>query len=437
MAYNGLFSIYINVFTQYQKYSHIIGGHIFEQSQYVDDVFKETLKLVKHLEKFQKPLNQTTEQNLIEPILRGIGHVKTIERDARNHVFQTILVSSSVKIFEWVNESDEEKFLKMLNRFIVFDKQKAMYEIETLGRTHVEWFKWWNETYEELSIFILNFFKNGIVWSGQERESLMHGGDSFISHMNEERRAPLRQTNHQSPTAEYSPNIYQSSLITHRIQGRTLQNVFQQHFLQTAERPLIDEYPVAEGSLTRAGHQQVPSVSKLLPITENSTTTTDLTPTVSVYPRVFEEHDNKWLIENQQNSHGNLIVNSTKDIDISIRSCKGSTIVAQSQKSNIINLDNCNRVTILFRNASKLNIFNSKDCNLHCFETIPEVLLESCENCSVYLSAKSLDCSIITTKCANTNVSFPFEDGLRSFKIADHLITKIVPRKGVETTVQQ
>lgn len=369
VATNTLSSIYKNSFGQYLKYSETIGGTIFEQSLNVDNVFKITLDLVENFGKYKQPLNTVVEQYVIEPLLKEINQVIAFETKASDHIFQITLISKSMEIFKWVKERNAEKFISRLHKYIHFYQQKAVLEIEDLGRTHFEWLKFWNETYEEFSIFIVNFFKNGIVWSGNISLPINHTlGDSMIVQKSEDYRALLNDIN----------------------VGDEIQNILHQ---------------------------------------------TTIPASSSALPKVFAKQDQRWLIQNQKNNHNLVLTSARKEEEIFINNCENCTIVIESLV-NVIRLDTCRTVTTLFKNASKVEVAVCEDCNMHCFEKVSNLNLASCDNCCIYLSDKSLDSIIMTTKCSGINVEFPFNDGLyQSFKIADHLKTKISPNKGIETSV--
>ncbi|CAG9765878.1 unnamed protein product [Ceutorhynchus assimilis] len=363
IAYATLSSIYNSSLAQYLKYSQTIGGAIFEQSLNVDNVFKNSLELVLNIEKYRKPSNPLAEEYLMDPLFREIEQVTAFETKASDHIFQITLISKSIKIFEWVRETDQEKFVSKLNNYIVFYKQKALCEIEHLGKTHFEWLKYWNETYEELSIFIANFFQNGVVWTGIDSLPMINLlGDSFLVNKSEKR-------------------------VT-----------------------LVNEFA------------QLESISNYK------------TPPHEESVRVFEKQENKWLIKNHKNSHNLVLNTAVKNEDVAIRNCVDSTIIVENLVNNI-SLENCKKVSVLFRNASKVEARESEDCNMHCFEKIVEIFLQSCDNCKIHLSDKSLGSSISTIKCFNINVNFPFDDGLyKSFQIADELRTMIMPNQGLSTT---
>ncbi|XP_048516595.1 adenylyl cyclase-associated protein 1-like [Dendroctonus ponderosae] len=355
IAWTTLSSMYINSFIEYLNHSKTIGGIIFEQSLNVHNLFNLTLNLVQDLGQYRRPSNPLAEQYLTDPICQTIDDVRAYETKASDHIFEVTLVSKSVTIFEWPKELDAEKFVNRLNKYVQFYQQKAQCEIENLDRTHFEWLRSWNETYEEFAVFVVKFFKNGLAWSGS------------------------------------------SVLALHQVLGDSQIN---------------------------------PEMSNIEPI-ENSLIQSESTL------KIFSKKEKKWLIQNQQNSHRDLVVNTAKKDDaISIYSCEDCTVVAENIVDSI-SLELCKRVTVLLRNAAKVAVSACTGCNLHCFEMVQDLELISCENCGIYLSDKSLDCAIITTKCSGIHVNFPFEDGLyQSFMIPDELKTKILGNRGIETVVR-
>ncbi|KAL1509828.1 hypothetical protein ABEB36_004507 [Hypothenemus hampei] len=210
IALNTLYSIYNTSFIKYLKYSEMIGGIIFEQSLGVDNIFKITLELVRIFGKFEKSANPLIEQYLIEPLQKEIEKVISFETH-NDHVPGIELIAKSVKIFEWLKEDDAKKFVRKLQKYVEFYQQKAHNDIAELGRTYYDWLQHWNETYEEFSIFICNFFQSGIAWTGSFTVPLSQVlGDSAILKVEEQTVPGSVQChlNSQSPTSEKATVSY-------------------------------------------------------------------------------------------------------------------------------------------------------------------------------------------------------------------------------------
>ena len=126
-------------------------------------------------------------------------------------------------------------------------------------------------------------------------------------------------------------------------------------------------------------------------------------------PPVFELDDKKWKIE-YQNKQNNLVVDNT-DLKhtVYIYKCKESTITVKGKVNSIL-IDSCSRVGLLFDDVlSTVEFINSQNVQMQVIGRVPTVAIEKTDGCQVYLSRKSLDTQIVSSKSSAMNVLVPNE----------------------------
>ena len=79
-------------------------------------------------------------------------------------------------------------------------------------------------------------------------------------------------------------------------------------------------------------------------------------------------------------------------------------------KVNSILIDSCSRVGLLFDDVlSTVEFINSQNVQMQVIGRVPTVAIEKTDGCQVYLSRKSMDTQIVSSKSSAMNVLVPNE----------------------------
>ena len=130
-------------------------------------------------------------------------------------------------------------------------------------------------------------------------------------------------------------------------------------------------------------------------------------------PSVMELVDKKWKVEYQAGRSDLLIDNTEIKQTVYVYQCRDCTITVKGKVNSIL-IDSCTKVGLLFDDVlSTVEFINSKSVQMQALGRVPTVAIEKTDGCQVYLSHKSLDTEIISSKSSSMNVLVPSvrEDG--------------------------
>ncbi len=155
-----------------------------------------------------------------------------------------------------------------------------------------------------------------------------------------------------------------------------------------------------------------------------------------------ELEGNKWLIENYDNPGQMLEIDAAINHSILISRCTKTTIRVIG-KANAISMDNCMQCSLVIDSlVSAVDVIKSPKFEMQVLGMLPTIMLDQVDGAVVYLSPKSLNTEILTSKSTGVNINVPgrFADDdyveqplpeqLRSFVRNGKMVTEIVEHAG-------
>jgi adenylyl cyclase-associated protein len=116
---------------------------------------------------------------------------------------------------------------------------------------------------------------------------------------------------------------------------------------------------------------------------------------------------NKWYIEHFENTSDVIEIPAEKMHSIMISRCT-KAIIKVNNKANAISIDNCNNLSIIVDSlVSSIDVIKSPKFALQIDGVVPTILLDQVDGAMIYLSQKSLDTEVLTSKCSGMNVILP------------------------------
>ncbi|CAH0561267.1 unnamed protein product [Brassicogethes aeneus] len=364
--YNGLVADYLEI-------SQEIGNGVYEQSIVIDKIFSLHLDLFETSLKYQKPLHDTHETLLKQPILKEVEILEIIKDKNREYEYSDLLnlVCESSDIFRWITQFDLSHFPKIIENIHDLAMSIAHGEV---------WLKKWLEIIQNLTKFLIDNYSKGLTWHGKEI---------------------LPPPVILSDISSIHKIFDHLSLFRSIKQGNNLVKVLRKLKI-SEDMTICEEY-------------------------------NDLSKTEEVYM----QDDKKWVIEHKKNDKRNLLIETSDlDNLVFIYNCKNCNIVIESNVK-IIRLDSCKNISILFKTIYNfVELVESSNINLHCFGIIPKINIDCTDNVNIFVTQKPMNVSIYTTQSDGVKVHFPYDDGqYRTFPISSQLLTTLEPNKGVKTIV--
>ena len=153
---------------------------------------------------------------------------------------------------------------------------------------------------------------------------------------------------------------------------------------------------------------------------------------------VFELADKKWKVEFQQNRNDLVIDQTDMKHTVYIYQCRECTITVKGKVNSIL-IDSCFKVALLFDDVlSTVEFINTKNAQMQVLGRVPTVANEKTDGCQVYLSRKSLDTEIVSSKSSAMNILIPNEndDDFHEEPIPEQYKTVIKGRKLITTPTE-
>lgn len=166
---------------------------------------------------------------------------------------------------------------------------------------------------------------------------------------------------------------------------------------KTHKNPTLRASAVVPGAASASNNTSAPSGTKA------SSQVAQKTP-------VFELVDKKWKVEYQQGRNDLVIDQTDMKHTVYIYQCRECTVTVKGKVNSIL-IDSCFRVGLLFDDVlSTVEFINSRSSQMQVLGRVPTVAIEKTDGCQVYLSRKSLDTEIISSKSSAMNVLIPNEN---------------------------
>ena len=131
---------------------------------------------------------------------------------------------------------------------------------------------------------------------------------------------------------------------------------------------------------------------------------------VEVHSPVFELVSKKWRVEHQKKQDDLVIAKSTAKQSVFIHACQECKIKISDKVQSVL-IDSCTNVEVEIHNVhAAVEIINSKNIECRLFDEVPTVNIDKVEGALIYLSNKSLDTVVVTSKSTGVNILVPNED---------------------------
>lgn len=164
-------NIHKGPFSQYLRISEKIGGVVYEQSKLVDIVFLLEKNFLSIIRKYKKPFHEQEQNIFIEPISIQIRRIQRLKDNNLSSVYisHLNLINETVKIFEWTKYTNIEEFVQQIRNNTSPYLKKLENELLKLDTKHIDWIYSWNGWLEGISRYVVDFYKDGLIWGGTEK----------------------------------------------------------------------------------------------------------------------------------------------------------------------------------------------------------------------------------------------------------------------------
>jgi len=384
-------------FNEYLKLSNVIGGHVAEQAEIVNQAIDAERSILKLAMKCSKPTDSQV-QTLVKPLASKIEQVQQLREKNRNSSFFNHLstISESVPALGWIVVSPTPApYVKEMSDSGKFFGNKVLVAYKGKDNNHVNWVNAWNEFLENLQKYIRKIHTTGLAWNPR--------GCNPIECMSQ---APTSGSMPPPPPPPPPMSLNTSTPIGGDVNE-----------LRTA---LMNDLNVGTGITGRlrtvAANQQThknpelrnqPGLTPAAKISPQPPTRTlkDIT-----HPPKLCLEGRKWLVEYQIDQKDLIIQVNEMSESIHLYKCKNTLLVIKGKANSLI-LDSCVKTSVVFDDiVSSVEFVNCQDVKAQSMGKVPTISVEKTDVATIYLSNESLNAEIVTAKSSSVNINVPDEE---------------------------
>jgi adenylyl cyclase-associated protein len=404
-----------------------IGGDVKTIADLVESAFNFERSFLNEASGCTKP-SADVLQTFYGMFTKKIDEITSLREKNRKSEFFNHLsaVSESIGALGWVAVSPAPSpFVKEMSDSAQFYTNRVLKDFKEKDARHVQWVKQWIQLLNSLQAYVKEYHTTGVIWNSTKKSRTFN--TNFDSQKSNGHSAPKAAGGPPSgPPPPPLPN-FTELLADDKPKKSEPKNNNDALFAAINKGTDITSglKKVSADQMTHKNPnlRQTAVVPGSTPTSNASSTKTVATPVVK--PPVFELEDKKWKIE-FQNKRNDLVIDQTEiKHTVYIYKCKECTITVKGKVNSIL-MDNCSRVALLFDDVlSTIEFINCQSVQMQTLGTVPTVCIEKTDGCQVYLSKKSLETEVVSSKSSAMNILVPNGDEFTEMPVPEQYKTVI------------
>lgn len=409
--------LYNNTFSSFKDLTAKLGPDVKAIVDLVEKLFKVERSFLIESSRSMQPA-----QDILMKFYQQFGkHIEEIqqfrEKNRSSQLFNHLsAISESIGAFGWISVSPAPSpYVKEMSDAAQFYTNRVLKDYKEKDLNHVNWVKLWLQFLSELQAYVKQHHTTGVAWNSSKK------GDKFdLSRVsapatNGVKAVVASAGGPPPPPPPPMPNFTELLSDDNSKNGSAGRAA-------TGPSPDALFAEINKGSDITKGLKHVSDAEKThknntlrsgstVPGGSLPTSSRSYNANVVQKPPVLELVDKKWNVEYQSNKNDLLIDQTDLKHTIYIYQCKECTITVKGKVNSIV-IDSCNRVALLFDDVlSTVEFINSRSVQMQVLGRVPTVIIEKTDGCQVYLSKKSLDTEVVSSKSSAMNVLTPSENG--------------------------
>jgi len=386
--------------------SNEIGGDVKTIGNLVEGAFKYQRSFLLEASKCTLPAADVL-QGFYAQFTKSIEEITSLRDKNRKSEFFNHLsaISESIGALGWIGVSPAPSpYVKEMSDSAQFYTNRVLKDFKEKDAKHVAWVRQWLQLLSELQAFVKQNHTTGVTWNSTKKS-----GKFDLSKVSSSGTTAPKSANG-PPSGPPPPPLPNMSELMAADTNKKPEPKNDTDALFSAINRGCD---ITKGLKKVADDQKThknPNLrtSAFVPASASKTTATTSAKAVPVAkPPVFELDDKKWKIE-FQNKRNDLVIDKTEiKHTVYIYKCKECTITVKGKVNSIL-IDSCNRVALLFDDVlSTVEFINSQSVQAQTLGQVPTVCIEKTDGCQVYLSNKSLNTEVVSSKSTAMNILIP------------------------------
>lgn len=416
-----------------------IGGDVKSIADLVSKAFDFERSFLLEASKCVKPSAEVL-QGFYATFSQNIDAITNLREKNRKSEFFNHLsaVSESIGALGWIAVSPAPSpFVKEMNDSAQFYTNRVLKDWREKDAKHVQWVKQWIQLLNELQAYVKQYHTTGVVWNSTKSSATFDASLSKSkSQTTTNGTAPPPPPKAGGPPPPPLPNftelLAEDPKNKQGSEGSTdalFASINQGTGITSGLKKVSDDMKTHKNpNLRKAAY--VPATAK-----SSSDASEKFASAPVSRPPVFELNDKKWKIE-YQNKRNDLVIDKTDmKQTLYVYKCKDCTITVKG-KINSISIDSCSKVAVLFDDLlSAFEFINCQSVQMQTLGTVPTVCIEKTDGAQVYLSKKSLNTEVVSSKSSAMNILLPNEEGdeFSEQPVPEQFKTVITPDQKLKT----
>ncbi|CAF0716676.1 unnamed protein product [Brachionus calyciflorus] len=425
-------------FNSFKELSAKVGGDVKTIIDLVEKAFKLERQFLVEAARSTQP-SQDAWMKFLQQYSKNIEEVQSFREKNRTSQFFNHLsaISESIGALGWIAVTPAPSpYVKEMSDAAQFYTNRVLKDYKEKDANHVQWVKQWLQVLNDLQAYVKQHHTTGVSWNSTKKSGQFDASKVTLSSSS----SPAPVPSAGGPPPPPPPVMSLDDLLADNSkasQGAKTDALFAElskgSDITKNLKKVSDDQKTHKNPNLRAG-STVPSGTNSL-TTSSSSLQSKSTSTIQK-PPVFELEDKKWKVEYQTNRYDLVISETDLKQTVYIYQCKECTITVKGKINSII-IDSCTRVGLLFDDVlSTVEFINSKNVQMQVLGRVPTVTIEKTDGCQVYLSKKSLETEIVTSKSSSMNILIPNEndDEFTEHPVPEQFKTKINDSRKLTTT---
>lgn len=375
-------------FQRFHKLGQDIGGLVSEQCTLVKQALGAQLEFIKLASQSQKPIDSKMME-LLRPTSDLITQIINLrDRNRKDEHFNLLSsIAEGIPALGWVSITPTPApYIKEMTDSAQFYTNKVLMAYKDKNPKIVDWAKTWIEFLTELQRYVRKNHTTGLVWNSKGNAINGTSGPSLpppppppAGFFDDAKNGPSDKSKDDSRAALFA-SINQGTDITRNLKKVT-----------------ADQQTHKNAALRQSG--VVPDRS--CPAPNRGLCQKDprkLNPKLALEGK-------KWVVENQFLRNDLVVSETDMAQSVNVWNCNECLLTVKG-KVNLITVNACKKFSIVFDNiVSVVEFINSQRIQAQANGVVPTITIDKVDGIQIYLGKESLNCSILSSKSSEINVS--------------------------------
>lgn len=385
----------------YLALSRTIGGDVQTQASMVEKALLTQRQFLGVAAKSRQP-DKHGLVTLLQPTSEQIQAIQDFRQKNRtsklfNHLSA---ISESIPALGWVTIAPAPApFIKEMSDACQFYTNRVLMDYKEKDKTHVDWARSWLTVLTELQAFVKEHHLTGLVWNPKGGDATALAGTGG---------APAAGAGGPPPPPPPPPADFMNNQIPAEDPRAALfRDLNKGEDISRGLKKVSSDQMTHKNPALRS---QAPVAPKSTPAQPPSRFGSKPSQEVTKPPKL-ELEGKKWCVEFQVNNQNIVLDQTLMNQSVCIYKCVNSVIQVKGKVNSIV-IDSCKKTAVVFEDiVSVVEFINCQSVKAQSMGRVPTIAVDKTDGAHIYLSDKSLDVEVVTSKSSEVNVSVPTPSG--------------------------